>query len=36
MRAANAQQAKAAFQKAAVLGNADVKKSARESLKDFK
>lgn len=36
MRAANAQQAKAAFQKAAALGGEDVKKAAGESLRGFK
>ncbi len=35
-RAANAQQAKAAFQKAAALGGADVQKAAGEELKGFK
>jgi len=35
-RAANAQQAKAAFQKAAALGGADVKKAAGEELRGFK
>ena len=35
-RAANAQRAKAAFQKAAALGDADVKKSTGEALKDIK
>lgn len=36
MRAANAPKAKVAFQKAAALGGADVKKAAGEELKDIK